>query len=317
MRVFVTAALLCLVVSCAYVGEPLAPALNIPRPVTTLIAEQAGQQVLVRFQLPAQTTESLPLEIRGIEVRAEWPGGGQMLTATRGEQGGVTAAAPAKPWVGQAVGLKARTQSRQGKWSDWSAVSVIQVEESVATPAGVKAEATPDGVRVSWRQTAAGVAMRVERRTGDAKAFREAAAIPTAESFWIDTQALFGEQQHYRLTAVSASGLARSEPVEVSALPIDRFAPAVPSGLTAAAGLGSIELSWERPPEPDLAGFAIYRAEGSPGEFVKLNAELTQAANFSDRTVKSGLVYRYAVSSVDQKGNESSRSRPVEATAPN
>ena len=312
--IVVSAAALSLLAGCAYVGEPLAPALNVPRPVTGLAVEQVGEQVILRFQLPVQTTETLPVELRAVEVRAQWPGGEQMLTVTRGEQGMASAVAPAKPWVGQGVALQARSQSRQGKWSDWSPAAAIQVEEPVQTPATVQAEAVAEGVRIGWRHSA--VPMRIERRAANAKAFTEAVVAPPGES-WVDSQARFGEQQNYRLTAV-ASVSARSESVEVSLLPVDKFAPAVPAAFAAVAGLGSIELSWDRPPEPDLAGFHVYRAPSAGGEeFARLNPALVQAANFSDRTVRAGAVYRYSVSSVDQNGNESNRSQPVEIQAPN
>ena len=312
--IVVSAAALSLLAGCAYVGEPLAPALNVPRPVTGLAVEQVGEQVILRFQLPVQTTETLPVEIRAIEVRGQWAGEEKMLTVTRGEQGMASAAAPAKPWAGQGVSLQARSQSRQGKWSEWSPVAAIQVEEPVETPAMVKAEAVPEGVRIGWRNSA--VPMRIERRAANAKAFTEAVVAPPGES-WVDSQARFGEPQHYRLTAVSSVS-ARSESVEVSLLPVDQFAPGVPAAFAAVAGLGSIELSWDRPPEPDLAGFHVYRAPGAGGgEFARLNPALIQAANFSDRTVQAGAAYRYAVSAVDQNGNESARSQPVGITAPN
>jgi fibronectin type 3 domain-containing protein len=155
--------------------------------------------------------------------------------------------------------------------------------------------------------------MRIERRLPNGT-FTEAAKVEGTE--WIDKQARFGEEQQYRLTAIS--GTARSETFTTQAFtPQDTFAPAIPAGLTGVAGLGSIELSWERPADTDLAGFRIYRAAGT-GEFARVGAaEPVAAASFSDRTVQAGASYRYAVSSVDQIGNESARSQPVAVTAPN
>ncbi len=307
---------------CAYVGEPLAPALNIPRPVTAVIAEQVGPKILLHFDVPLQTTEAILLEIRAIELRAgpvepaAWPGDAQLVAATR-DPGGKTASASVElaAWVGQRVLTGVRVQSKQGKWSAWSPLAPVDVVAPLPAPAEVKTEAAPEGVRIQWRDAGRpGLAMRIERRTGTGVVFVEAGTVEGAAEF-IDKQARFGEEQRYRLTAVADK--ARSETVETPPFtPQDTFAPAVPAGVTAVAGLGSIELSWERPPEADLAGFRVYRAAGTSGEFVKLNAELTAAANFSDRGVQKGSVYRYAVSSVDQKGNESGRSQAVEATAP-
>jgi len=57
----------------------------------------------------------------------------------------------------------------------------------------------------------------------------------------------------------------------------------------------------------------VYRStEGA--EFEKI-AALIDAPVYSDQRVEAGKRYRYAVSSVDQAGNESARTEPVEVTA--
>ena len=60
-----------------------------------------------------------------------------------------------------------------------------------------------------------------------------------------------------------------------------------------------------------MAGYRVYRA-GPGGEFEKI-ADVGQAPAYSDRTAESGKMYRYAVSAVDQAGNEGVRSVIVEA----
>jgi len=310
--------LFCLLLSgCAYVGEPLPPALNIPRRVPAIVVEQVGSRLTVQFELPLQTTETLPLQIESIELRAgpvdpgAWPAGAQPINTTRSVDGKTaSASAELTPWVGKRIIAGVRVQSKQGKWSEWSPLAPLDVIQPLAPPADVKPEAVPEGVRLSWRP---GVAMRIERRSANGT-FTEAAMVEGAE--WIDKQARFGEEQQYRLTAMS--GKARSETFTTPGItPQDAFAPAVPGGLTGVAGLGSIELSWERPADADLAGFRVYRATGT-GEFARVGpAEPVAAASFSDRTVQAGVSYRYAVSSVDQIGNESPRSQPVAVTAPN
>jgi fibronectin type 3 domain-containing protein len=58
----------------------------------------------------------------------------------------------------------------------------------------------------------------------------------------------------------------------------------------------------------------VYRsADGQPPARL---GELVTTPAYSDRVVQSGKRYRYEVTAVDQKGNESARSAPVEATAP-
>jgi fibronectin type 3 domain-containing protein len=101
------------------------------------------------------------------------------------------------------------------------------------------------------------------------------------------------------------------EPVALT--PVDTFPPAVPANLRAAAAPASIELAWDRDTEADLAGYRVYRAEGS-GEFARV-AEVSQIPTYSDSSIEHGKTYRYAVSAVDQAGNESRRSEPVEVSA--
>jgi fibronectin type 3 domain-containing protein len=50
------------------------------------------------------------------------------------------------------------------------------------------------------------------------------------------------------------------------------------------------------------------------GEFQKL-AGPTDTPAFSDMSIESGKRYRYAVTALDQTGNESARSAPAEAIA--
>ena len=133
----------------------------------------------------------------------------------------------------------------------------------------------------------------------------------------MDTTAEFGKPYRYSVEAIRNDGNVRASSertAEVEILPEDRFPPAVPAGVSAIASTGSIEIAWEQNTEMDLAGYRIYRAEGA-GEFARIG-ETQAAPNYSDRPVRSGVRYRYAVSSVDKAGNESAQSTPVELVAP-
>ncbi len=80
--------------------------------------------------------------------------------------------------------------------------------------------------------------------------------------------------------------------------------------MTALAGPDSVELTWSRSPEADLKAYKIYRAVGN-GPLEPLG-EPVNLPTFSDRKVERGKVYRYAISAVDQKNNESEKSTVVE-----
>ena len=102
-----------------------------------------------------------------------------------------------------------------------------------------------------------------------------------------------------------------SKPVAVAY--IDRFPPAVPAGLTAVAGVGSIQLVWNPDTDPDLKGYYMFRSAGDQ-PFARLG-ELLDSPSYTDRAIEGGQRYRYAVSAIDQSGNESARSAPLEVIA--
>ena len=131
---------------------------------------------------------------------------------------------------------------------------------------------------------------------------------------YADTTAEFGKSYEYLVQALGEDDTQQSEvsaPVRIT--PADTFAPAAPAGLTALVGTGSIELAWERNTEPDFRAYRVYRSVDG-GEFARVGEDVETPA-YSDRSVEPGKRYRYAVSSVDQAGNESSRSAIVEPAA--
>lgn len=93
----------------------------------------------------------------------------------------------------------------------------------------------------------------------------------------------------------------------------DTIAPDAPTGLEAAAGNGTVRLSWVENTEADLAGYAIYRSEVS-GVFGDPLVEGLTGTNHLDLSVANGTLYFYRISAVDSNGNESDLSSEVSAT---
>ncbi len=77
----------------------------------------------------------------------------------------------------------------------------------------------------------------------------------------------------------------------------------------------SAELSWRVSPEPDAAGYHVYRAPRLEAEFQRLNAEpLGVLENvFHDTTTVGRRTYFYQVTAIDESGNASTPSNPVMA----
>jgi len=109
-----------------------------------------------------------------------------------------------------------------------------------------------------------------------------------------------------------------SETVTIDAK--DIFPPAVPAGLAvvADAQAKAMDLSWTPDTDADLAGYVVYRRDVTAGgamERISGSGPIVPPS-FSDSNVVPGHRYAYAVSAVDQDGNQSAPSGEVEEEMP-
>uniref|UniRef100_Q02A64 Fibronectin, type III domain protein n=1 Tax=Solibacter usitatus (strain Ellin6076) TaxID=234267 RepID=Q02A64_SOLUE len=312
-----------LLAGCGYIGDPMPPLANVPRKVRDLAAVQRGSNVIVQFTVPANTTEDHPIPAPvKLDLRAgaadhfeenQWAGSARQIPSVQVVEGVARFEVPANEWVGKEIIFGVRVVAGNGKQSGWSNFVVVPVMPPPARPAGVLAQATAGGVRLTWQ--APGSEFRVLRKAEGAADYTLAATVQKPE--YLDATAEFGKPYSYMVQTIARQGdkLAESElSAAVSITPVDTFAPAAPAGLHASAAPNSIELSWERNTEADLNGYRIYRALGS-GELEKL-ADISVAPSYSDRAVEAGKTYRYAITALDRAGNESARSPVLEVAAP-
>ena len=318
-----------LLAQCGYVGDPQPPALKIPVPVRDLAAVERGARIVVSFTATGETTEGLRLKRYGeVELRigpggpppfdhARWAAGAERVPVEPpAEPGRVEVEIPAAKWAGREVIIGVRLANPRGRWSRWSNLVALNVAPPLAAPTGLRAEAVPEGVQLEWSapERRPGMRFRIFRRSDESEEFRLAGETP--ETRWLDKTTQYGVRYEYRVQAVLPAGddIAESEWSPAAAItPEDRFPPPAPTGLTAAAGVGSIELVWEASQAPDLAGYKVYRRDGGPEKAV---SGLLDVPAYSDRDITPGTRYRYRVTAVDVKGNESEPSAPVEAAAP-
>ena len=85
--------------------------------------------------------------------------------------------------------------------------------------------------------------------------------------------------------------------------------PPAPAALETRDGDRSVIVRWEAP-EADVHGYRVYRAVGESMEEVE---PLTTRTDFVDTDVENGVVYRYAVRTVDEQGIASEPSADVTA----
>ncbi len=317
---------LCLVLaSCGYVGDPLPPALKIPLPVTDLAVKQVGQSLLVSFTIPAKTMEGLNLEKLGaIELKVgtspavpfnaeAWSRAAKVANASANEPGKVEASIPVQDWANQEVVLGVRVANQKMRVSPWSNFATIKVVPALMPPPNFRAIASAQGVDLDWTDA-------VKRPRVEWRIFRLGPGEPqptematVAVAHFTDTGAVYDTTYKYSVVALEGQASSEiSEPVTIT--PVDSFAPVTPLGLSVLSGPTSNQLSWERNQESDLASYRVFRSVGE-GAVVKV-FESPTAASYRDSDIKSGQLYRYAVSAVDKKGNESPKSQAVEIRIP-
>ena len=319
MRRWLFATSLLTLAGCGYVGEPLPPALMMPRPVRDLRVVESGTSIVAEFTIPELTTENLELKsLQSVELYAgantnpfrqeAWLAGAKKMMVPSNTPGAVTYEFLANEFVGKEIVIGVRATGPKGKTSGWSNFAALTVIPALAKPTALKAEALPQGVKLSWQ--GAGPRYRVFRiLQGAPPAVLGDADQPT----FTDPEATFGTEYRYMVMATSGdthqSVMSETETI----VPKDTFPPSVPVGLTPVQGVRTIELAWERNTEADLRGYYVYRADTGPMQRV---AGPIDSPAFSDGGVQTGRRYRYAISAVDVNGNESAQSAPVEAEAP-
>ena len=312
---------------CGYTGEPLPPALHLPTRVADVAVVERGDRLIIQFSLPRTTTEgqvlAQPPRAR-VFVGAYTPGAAfdpaawarqaRVLTAAPGVQAGTARyVTPAAEFYGKDVAVSVKLLNSRGRDAGFSNFAHVQVIPALATPREIAARATAKGVELSWRGDSP--AYRVLRQGPDEKQY--SLLEPAAASPFLDDKTTFGKTYRYQVQAVAkvSTGSAESElPAPVEITPEDTFPPSAPAGLSAVTGTKSVELVWARNTEPDLALYRVYRAAGS-GDWQKIG-ETRATPNYSDRTVSPRATFRYAVSAVDQSGNESGRSPEVTVVLP-
>jgi hypothetical protein len=310
------ALLLC---GCGYVGDPLPPALNIPVAVSDLDVIQRGELLAVQFTVPAMTTDGTTLENLGsVDLRIGslpdpfsvdgWSAAATPVPVAATEPGRVQVEIPARAWVGKEVLIAVRASNPRGRFSEWSNLETLTVLPPLKVPADVKAEPHPEGIRLSWSGDAP------EYRIYRAAANEEPQIIATAGGVeYVDKQVKPGVSYVYAVQAVAASAESLRS-ASVTASMRDVFPPAAPANLAAVAGLSTIELTWDRVPDAGVSAYRVYRAKA--GEEFSVLAESVPIPAYTDRNPQSKTRYRYAVSALDEAGNESPRSEPIEVTAP-
>ncbi len=341
---------------CGMPGAPLPPSLHLPAPVTDLTATRTGDQVQLNWTMTKKDTDklllqgSVPVRVCRKEDGATTCSQAGELNLPAGGEGAFTETLPQQLAAGSPRGLTyyVELRNRNGRSAGPSNGAMVIAGQAPGSIDGFAADVRKDGVVLRWTAGTPGTAVRLHRRLLRAAPVAKTqhspfstAPEPVEQNLLVETNSQnagkaldqsihFGETYEYeaqRVTRVKVDGAvmeldgAFSKPVRVDAA--DVFPPAAPTGLAAVALTGenggppAIDLSWQANAEADLAGYIVYRREGT-GDWQRISPQQQIIGPaFHDTQVEAGHTYTYAVSAVDQSGHESFRSAPAQETVPN
>lgn len=330
--------------ACGVQGSVHPPRLELPVKIADLSAEQIGQNVEIRFKLPELATDgerlSKPLEIEILRSTAPQTAGlanlpeptvwihlnqSEWSPYAQGDEVSYSAHLTEQEyhdWRGQTIVVGARTLTRgfhhrplESEPSNLVDVPIYDVSGPVEILSLKGAEKAVE-LRFSRPQTSLGGAsiqdfagFRIYRSsTGKPGSFDLLADV--TEPVYRDTSFEFGQTYYYVVRAAfgKSGHFAMSDPSPTEKItPRDTFPPAPPEGLSSIYSAGAVELVWTANTEADLAGYNVYRLEGSSPQ--RLNEELLRTPIYRDATAPAGATVIYYVTAVDLSGNESKPSK--------
>ena len=323
-RLGVVVSTFCLWSGCGYVGPVVPPSRMLPLPVGDLTALEKAQTIDVQFTAPERTTDQFFIKrFSDIELMVGpdispfdfdlWAQHAKRYDIELPDDNSANDPSTivlkkqiaATDWVGKTVTIAVRTAVRGDRYSQWSNRVVLPIVQPLEPPVLTKDDATDtaQGIRLRWQDERPGLQYRFFRKGPNDK---EPVAIGTADKpDFTDTASQYLTPYQYTVVAVSKKAESLpSEPIQHSS--IDTFAPSVPANVAGLAAASTVELAWDRSPEPDLKGYFVYRSVDN-GPFARFG-DIVNVPSLSDHDVQHGKSYHYQISSVDQVGNESAKS---------
>jgi fibronectin type III domain protein len=352
-RTLAAAALLLLLPACGKRGDPLPPLRRTPPALAVFRVAQRGNELEIRLTAPRASVEGARMTDLSVEtVRLDGDGDIEKQgrrTRRKVLPGQEVVLREPLPAPGTIVHVAARAIVGK-EASPRSGPLVMRVEKETAAPTDLVATLEPGGVALTWKGdkpepiaplpspspspslSRPGLppgasppptpppfpgGFWVYRRAASASEGSPLTARPSGDWTLTDTTASLGTRWCYTVRAVAAlEPLVESTPsAEACVDAKDVFPPAPPAGLSALATSDGIELTWSPSPEPDLAGYRLWRAAvgGTPERLVELKGGERQ---YVDKTAARGTPYRYTVTAFDQAGNESAPSAPADGVRP-
>jgi len=290
-----TLCLVLLLTGCGRVGAPLPPFLRVPEKVTDLAVRQDGNDIIVTWTNPAKYIDgSQATDLAQIQIRADDAVMIKVQAMTAGQSQTVTLPVGAAVNVNRSFSVIAETAG--GKLSQVSnivSIAPVAVPGKILNLRGVVDQRR---ITLTWDKP--------QEHPELADAYRVSRIAPAetqvvSDTRYDDLRYRPGEMYTYDVTAMRGM-VPGIGPESVSVLIQDKTPPQVPSGLDIVVSETGAFVTWSANAESDLAGYHVFRNGMALGD------KLIATNSFFDSDYRSG--FSYAVSAVDEFGNESAQS---------
>ena len=182
-------------------------------------------------------------------------------------------------------------------------------DDPPSAPEGVRIRSESQALEISWEfsfprmEEGAGIGFNLYRRTeGDRFALFPSNPEPVKGTRFVDGGLQNGKKYFYEIRAVrNVQGTLIEGPASAVAegIPEKQILPSPPRGLVAAFQEGGVALRWDENPEPDVAGYNLYRRAADEETFRKINLAPVKDRYYLDATADPKKSYTYRLKAVD------------------
>ena len=329
---------------CAKIGAPEPPLVKVPSPSKDLAVQERSDGVTLTVSMPTLNTDGSPVNsLKQIEVyriieadRRPWPPLPQEEFLWRAERiidvsddfsrylhGSVLVFNDGLPAAGREGAYQksfryaVRFINAKNQTAGLGNQAVIAPVPLPLPPGDLASEAGQDFVRIRWTPPTENDDGSRPARVAGYKIYRSEDPETPSPAPLNDTLLLkpeftdqnfqFDKTYYYVVSVVASTEnpyaeSRASKPLAVKTL--DTYPPGAPGDFHAVLDRGIVILLWTAPEVPDIAGYRVYRAEGTDGALQTLVKGLITLLSQRDETAQPGKLYRYSVRAVDTHGNE-------------